>query len=170
MLWIVGEIKTIAHKAQIVRLIQGINEKVPGANISAKGSKKEVKQSLTERLEEWREARDGFGWEAAWTLYEIKTNTKIRGGAVIGVLEGSWEMGNQMAATTLSVITVRRGELRTSPFGLVVQPEPSRQPGVSLGRKVDDMPNDFDVTEIEPRQAAPEEQEDARMQFGRSPG
>ncbi|KAJ7156717.1 hypothetical protein C8R46DRAFT_1226213 [Mycena filopes] len=68
---IVGEIKTIAHKVQIVRLIQGINEKVPGTNISAKGSKKEVTKSLTERLEEWREARDGFGWEAAWTVYEI---------------------------------------------------------------------------------------------------
>ncbi|KAJ7164305.1 hypothetical protein C8R46DRAFT_1036210 [Mycena filopes] len=90
---IVGEIKTIAYKAQIVRLIQGINEKVPGANISTKGTKKEVTESLTERLEEWREASDGFGWEAAWAVYEVVRWGRRRRGGVVGLEtedEDSW--------------------------------------------------------------------------------
>ncbi|KAJ7156629.1 hypothetical protein C8R46DRAFT_1040498 [Mycena filopes] len=68
---IVGELKTIALKAQIVRIIRGIDERVPGADISAKGNKREVLRSLTQRLEGWPETRDGFGWEAAWEVYEI---------------------------------------------------------------------------------------------------
>ncbi|KAJ7181870.1 hypothetical protein C8R46DRAFT_1027666 [Mycena filopes] len=154
---IVGEIKTIAHKAQIVRLIQGINEKVPGTNISAKGSKKEVMKSLTERLEEWREARDGFGWEAAWTVYEIggvgleneyedprgccdrSLGGKLGDGELnVKYIERDGDSMNLPGSDYFERYHLSEGRAEDFTFWLVVQPEPRPSTGRIFGPVYDD--------------------------------